>query len=196
METIAFFKTLKNTLDKLSNEEAGVLIKALFAADAGEDPDLSGASVAVEVVFPMIAEETRRLQKVREKRSLARQGGDKTVTKQEQTSDKTVPHNQSHSQSHISPNGDNSEKRKRFVPPTVEEVREYAREKDLQVDAERFVAFYSSKGWMVGKNKMTSWHAALSGWGSRDKPHKDPPKEYGDRLSGIDYSRLLEKEAL
>lgn len=96
---------------------------------------------------------------------------------------------------------ESKEKRKRFVPPTVEEVREYADEKGLRVDAERFVAFYASKGWMVGKNKMVSWHQALSGWAARDKsetppnrPARDDPPATGGKyaafLSSIDYSKL------
>lgn len=53
----------------------------------------------------------------------------------------------------------------RFVPPTTEEVRAYCSEKGYSnVDPERFVLFYESKGWYVGKNKMKSWHAAVGNW--------------------------------
>ena len=52
----------------------------------------------------------------------------------------------------------------RFVPPTIEEVREYCKERGNNVDAERFVDFYESKGWMVGKNKMKSWKACVRTW--------------------------------
>lgn len=54
--------------------------------------------------------------------------------------------------------------RPRFVPPTVEEVREYCVSRNNSVDPERFIAFYSSKGWMVGKNKMKDWKAAVHSW--------------------------------
>lgn len=56
------------------------------------------------------------------------------------------------------------EKEKRFIPPTVEEVEAYIREKGYQVDAEKFVAYYESKGWLVGKSPMKSWKAALVTW--------------------------------
>lgn len=62
------------------------------------------------------------------------------------------------------------EKRSRFVPPTTEEVRAYCSEKGYQVDPERFVLFYESKGWYVGKNKMKSWKAAVANWAKSDKP--------------------------
>lgn len=55
-------------------------------------------------------------------------------------------------------------KEKRFVPPSVDEVREYITEKGLKVNAESFVDFYASKGWLVGKNKMKDWRAAVRNW--------------------------------
>lgn len=58
----------------------------------------------------------------------------------------------------------------RFSPPTVDEVRDYILEKNYRVDAERFVSFYESKGWMVGRNPMKSWKAAVAGWESRSEP--------------------------
>lgn len=63
-----------------------------------------------------------------------------------------------------SPKGDVG-KRSTFAPPTVEEVIAYLNEKGIvNVDAERFVSFYESKGWMIGKNKMKSWKAAIATW--------------------------------
>ena len=58
---------------------------------------------------------------------------------------------------------------KRFVPPTVDQVREYCKERKNQVDAQRFVDFYEAKGWMVGKNKMKSWQAAVRTWEAKDQ---------------------------
>lgn len=58
-------------------------------------------------------------------------------------------------------------KRPRFSPPSVEEVRAYCEEHDYAVDPERFVDFYQSKGWLVGKSKMKDWKAAVRSWASR-----------------------------
>lgn len=57
----------------------------------------------------------------------------------------------------------------RFLPPTLEAVKSYVREKGYLVDAEQFVNFYESKGWMVGKNKMKNWRAAVATWQKREK---------------------------
>ena len=63
-------------------------------------------------------------------------------------------------------------KSRRFTPPTPEEVRAYATEKGYNIDADRFVDFYQMKDWMVGKNKMKDWRAAVRTWVKRDKEEK------------------------
>lgn len=55
-------------------------------------------------------------------------------------------------------------KTKIFVPPTVEEVRSFVSEQGYSVDAERFVNFYASKGWVVGRSPMKDWKAAVRTW--------------------------------
>lgn len=57
---------------------------------------------------------------------------------------------------------------KRFTPPTVDEVRAYCKERGNGVDPQRFVDYYSSNGWMVGKTKMKDWKAAVRTWEQRD----------------------------
>lgn len=59
---------------------------------------------------------------------------------------------------------------KRFIPPTVEEVAAYCRERNNGIDAEAFVAYYDSKNWMIGSNKMTKWKSAIVTWEKRNKP--------------------------
>lgn len=56
-----------------------------------------------------------------------------------------------------------------FRAPSVEDVRLYVQEKSYTVDAEQFVNFYESKNWMVGKNKMSNWHAAVATWQKRER---------------------------
>ena len=56
------------------------------------------------------------------------------------------------------------EKAERFVPPDVNQVQEYCDSRNNGIDAQTFVDFYTSKGWMVGKNKMKDWKAAVRTW--------------------------------
>ena len=72
------------------------------------------------------------------------------------------------------PNPEGKRARARFTPPTEAEVRAYCAEKGLKVDAARFIAYYASNGWMVGKNKMKDWGAALRSWSARDAAAPSP----------------------
>lgn len=71
--------------------------------------------------------------------------------------------------------------KKKFSPPTLEEVKAYCLERGNQVDAEQFIDFYQSKDWMVGKNKMKDWKACVRTWEKRNQP-----KSNGNRLDWID----------
>ena len=53
---------------------------------------------------------------------------------------------------------------KRFKPPTVDEVKAYCIERQNNVDAERFIDYYTANGWKAGKNTMKDWKAAVRTW--------------------------------
>lgn len=59
--------------------------------------------------------------------------------------------------------------RSRFVPPSVEEVAAYCNERGYTgVDPERFVDYYTSNGWKVGRNPMKDWKAAVRSWNGKE----------------------------
>lgn len=76
----------------------------------------------------------------------------------------------------------------RFTPPSADAVADYVREHGYHVNAERFVAFYEQKGWMVGKNRMKDWKAAVRSWETRWKD-EHRPQEKG---SGNVFLEMLE----
>ena len=51
--------------------------------------------------------------------------------------------------------------------PSVQEIKDYCIERNNGIDAEQFFDFYESKGWLVGKNKMKNWQAAVRTWEKR-----------------------------
>lgn len=59
--------------------------------------------------------------------------------------------------------------RKRFTAPTIEDVKAYCKERGNRVDPERFIDYYTSNGWKVGKNPMKDWKAAVRTW-ERSEP--------------------------
>lgn len=64
----------------------------------------------------------------------------------------------------------------RFCPPTLDEVQSYVLEKGIEIDAERFVAYYDSNGWMVGRNKMKSWKSAIVTWKKNEEKYDQPQR--------------------
>lgn len=57
---------------------------------------------------------------------------------------------------------------KRFTAPVLEEVKAYCVERKNNVDAERFINYYTANGWKVGKNPMKDWKAAVRSWERND----------------------------
>lgn len=69
--------------------------------------------------------------------------------------------------------------KKRFIEPTVEQVREYCTRNNYNIDPELFVDYYTANGWKVGRNKMKDWKASVRTWAknnnnsqSNNKPKK------------------------
>lgn len=57
-----------------------------------------------------------------------------------------------------------------FVIPTVADVEAYCEEKGIfGFDAQKFVDYYTSNGWMVGRNRMKDWRAAIRTWRRNDE---------------------------
>lgn len=53
---------------------------------------------------------------------------------------------------------------KKFKKPTLKEVKQYCLERGNNIDAEKFINSNEAKGWMIGKNKMKDWKAAIRTW--------------------------------
>ena len=70
---------------------------------------------------------------------------------------------------------------KKFIPPTIEQVIEYCNERNNGINPNKWMDFYISKGWMIGKNKMKDWRAAVRTWEKTEiisqpkKTWKKPP---------------------
>lgn len=85
----------------------------------------------------------------------------------------------------------------RFVPPTVEEVAEYCRERGNDVDPKRFVDHYTTTGWMRGNNHVKDWRACVRTWEQREdnarthKPERPPNQFHNFDERKIDYDAFL-----
>ena len=59
---------------------------------------------------------------------------------------------------------DTEKPKKKFVPPTLQEVTEYCIERKNKVNPAKFIAYYETRDWKVGKYKMKDWKAAVRTW--------------------------------
>lgn len=83
------------------------------------------------------------------------------------------------------------EKKTRFEPPTLEDVRAYCVERGNSVDPERFIDHYTSNGWMVGKNPMKDWKAAIRNWEKSEGAFARQERVDGDSASDKSFLDVL-----
>jgi len=72
-------------------------------------------------------------------------------------------------------NNNKSRGKRRFAPPSVDDVSKYCQERRNNIDPNNWYDFYSAKGWMIGKNKMKDWRAAVRTWEARKKTDEKQP---------------------
>ena len=97
----------------------------------------------------------------------------------ERNADETqVKHKRNASETQMTPNKNDKNERMLFIVPALQEVSAYCQERNNNVDSQKFFDFYESKGWMVGKNKMKDWKAAVRTWEDKSKSNQvEEPKE-------------------
>ena len=187
MSYVRVYVDYVETVDELSDTEAGRLFKAiLHYADGSEEVELRGGE---KLVFGIIKRQIDRDAKAYTDKSeayraaaLKREQAKRTTTDQKQPQQSTNNHNcaelwedkeeDKDKEKDKEEHKEKVKREKRFAPPTVEEVRAYCTENGYAVNPARFVDYYTSKGWTVGRSPMKDWRAAVRQWAARDKPEK------------------------
>lgn len=173
-------------LDQLTDEQAGQLFKAIKDYQNGQKLEID--PVIDLVLYPFKQQFDRDQAKYQTKceslRANASRGGIASASKRKQ-----IAANGSKSKQIERVNDNDSvndkEKKGRFTPPSLKQVKNYCIEKKLNVLADQFINFYESKGWMVGKNKMKSWKAACRTWSQRNGDAGEEVKHWYDSAPGI-----------
>jgi len=84
---------------------------------------------------------------------------------------------------------EHGKKRSRFAPPTHDEVAVEIEAKGYKnITPDEFVSFYGSKGWMIGKNKMSNWKLALARankWGAGKSNKKTKLFPIAGKVCGV-----------
>ena len=161
-------------LAKLSDQEVGRMVRALAEYHAtGKEPELTGReSVAFDFIRVDIDKADKAYQakcnNMKREQPTAIERNCAQLPADDPNKNKNINIKETTLKG-------SKEKRSRFSPPSVDEVRDYCRERKNTVDAQRFVDFYASKGWKVGQNPMKDWKACVRTWEQREKTHVQMP---------------------
>lgn len=183
----------------MSDEGAGQLLKACFAFSAGEAVEIeneTAAAIFETVKATMQADKEKYNEVSKKRREAALASKSKQMQANAPKSTDLLYESDSDNESVLKEREKRTkkkEKEKPKPPPTVEQVREYAAKAGLNLDAERFVDYYTANGWKVGgRTPMKDWQAAARNWARRDKPKSSKGFDYENQrnYTADDYAAL------
>lgn len=187
-DSFIFYRSFQKAIDACSQDDQLLIYKAIanYALDRVE-PDLSGvAQVCWVLIKPQLDANWKRYDNGCKGGEFGKKGGapkgnknankGKTTPKQPQENpiavEITTPNN---NVNHNLNNNDNSNgnvlnkrETKRFSKPTIEEIETYISENSYSISSKAFYDYYEANGWMVGRNKMKDWRAAIRSWNSKE----------------------------
>jgi hypothetical protein len=189
MKYLKVWTSFRDVIKPLQDAEKGRLFDMMlqYAEDGTEPANFAGNECytwpAAKQIIDLTAEKAEKL------RQNGLKGG-RPVTKDNQEEANESKNNQSKAnESHKEKKRNNKEKERngkeainivpltRFVPPTEDEVALYCVERRNHVNAQKFVDYYSSNGWKVGRNPMKDWKAAVRTWERSEFTEKDYQRE-------------------
>lgn len=179
-DTFIFYRSFKESMSDLSDKDKLIMYEAIsdYSLDLKE-PKLTGFPKALfSLIRPILDANIQRWKNGRKggapignlnaKKTTGKQPrNDRKTTGKQPNKDKDVNKDKEYNieNANIETKVSNgADKSTRFVPPTLTEVQDYIQKNSYSVDASTFIDFYTSKGWMVGSNKMKDWKAAVRTW--------------------------------
>jgi hypothetical protein len=198
-DSIVFYRSFYEAIKEIPLEEQGVVYNAIYGyALDGIEPELNGIAKAIFLlVKPQIDANNNRYENGKKGgKPKANQNETKTEPKPNQDVTETEPNENVNVNVNVNVNENDLKeniKRKVFTKPTAEEVKAYCAERKNNVDPDKFIDFYESKGWLIGKNPMKDWKACVRTWekGGSSPPNKpssvyvNPAQKEFDDLSGF-----------
>lgn len=176
MATFQFYDNYWQALSHLGDEDLAAVVRAMcsYAFDGTEPGDLQGIpAVLFPILKPGIDSSIQNIKNGKKggrprKKPVEDTGVSETQKPPFLESEKGGSEKAETKRSEAKQSEANKNKAKRFVKPTVEEVEAYVREKGYPIDAVRFVDYYESVGWVIGKGKkMQDWRRAVNNWAAR-----------------------------
>ena len=165
-----FYKSFYDSIKELDPKDQVQIYNAIFKYQfENELIDLSGVCKSIfTLIIPQLEANNQRYNN-------GCKGGrpkSKEKPKENQKETKVKPNENVNENDNVNDNIKENIKRKVFKKPTLQEVEEYCKERNNGIDAQRFIDFYESKDWMIGKNKMKDFKACIRTWEQR-QPKKE-----------------------
>jgi len=172
--------------DLLSDEEAGILIKAIIKYEKTQEvPRLNGM---VKMAFSFIK---TQLDRDREKYQEKCEKNKENARKRWNAKNANVCDGKIRNANNADNDNDNEDdndnendikkknkKRKKFIKPTVEEIKNYCIQRKNNIDTQYFYDYYERNGWKVGKNPMVDWQATIRTWERNNKKSSSAEEEF------------------
>ena len=168
-----------HTIEQLTDEQAGHLFKHVlyYVNDLNPDTENVITKIAFEPIKQQLKRDLVRYEKIRERNSLsARMRWDANACERIPNDAKNADNDNDNDNDINIVLEQKAKKPKRFSKPPVDDVRQYMAELSMNDMSQRFVDYYESNGWKVGKNPMKDWKAAVRTWKQQNND-KQPKQE-------------------
>jgi hypothetical protein len=180
-----------SVLNKLTDEQAGKLFKAIFDYQINNVlPEDTLTSIIFEPFLNQFKRDDVKYQNVVERNKINGSKGGRPKTqenplgylatqKNPEEPRKADSKNKSDSDSDSDSKNDNNSKNdsnlsnniniknKRFTKPTIQELISFCNEFALNIDPQQFIDYYEANGWKINKNPMKDWQATARNWHRR-----------------------------
>ena len=177
-ESIVFYRSFYEAIKELPAEEFRNAVVAIMEYGLNDSEiDTSGVAKAILIMAkPQIDKNNKRYEnglrggtkpKRNQNETNPEPNPNQTVTKAEPK--RTNPEPNDNVNDNVNDIKESEEKKPRFYPPTLEELKKYIADNKYNVDPERFIDYYTANGWTVGKNRMKDWKAAVRNWDRSQK---------------------------
>lgn len=166
-----------SVLKKLNDVQAGKLFKSIAAY---QEHNLLPEDNLISIIFEpflnqFIRDEENYRNTCERRREAGSKGGKQKVANASKSKQKLANLADSKSKSDSDSDSKNKSdskkesKKKSFTKPTLQDIQDYCKERNSNVDADKFFNYYEANGWKVGKNSMKDWRAAVRTWENNNK---------------------------
>lgn len=185
-----FFDWLETTQD-LSNEEKGNLIDAVILYASGSDEwidrlETSGEKVAFRFMKGQIDRNTAISDARSKAGSIKKEQNESNENKMEQNESNSLKEKEKEKDKE-----NNKESKKRFTPPTLEEVAEYCNKRNNGINPQHFIDYYAARGWELKPGqKVKDWQACIRTWEQRNSASAPVKRVIAQDFPQRDYSNV------